>query len=89
MSLLPGIKPDVYSFINGSVRCFSRLFKKLHFTRIPRADRPYLALHPRVECEFNSSDLHPHLNGIISPDYGFWAKHKVCRLGFEYCFKHW
>ena len=89
MSLLPGIEHDVYCFINGCIRCFSRLFKKLHFTRIHRTDRPYLALHPRVEREFTGSYLHPHLNGIVSPDHNLWTKYKTCRLVFEYCFKHW
>ena len=88
-SLLPGIKPDVYCFIDGSFWCLSRLFNQLRFNRIHRTDRSSIVLHPRVECEFHGSYLYPDLNGIVSPDHGFWAKHKVCCLGFEYCFKQW
>ena len=76
--MLQGIKPDVYCFINGSFRCFSRLSDQLNYTGISRTARAYLAFHLGVEREFNRSHFRTHLNGFISPDHGRWAKHKGC-----------
>ena len=76
--MLPGIKPDVYCVINGSSRCFSRLFDQLNYTRISRTTRPVLAFHPWVGREFNGCYFRTYRNGIISTDHGRWALHKGC-----------